>query len=878
VALTFCFTDIEASTRLLGRLGAEAYERVQDAQRAILRRAWADHGGAEVRSEGDGSFVVFDDPQDAIAACLQAQLELRTAAWPADTDVRVRMGLHTGDANRTADNDFVGLAVHHASRVSDAANGGQVLVSAATADAASALPEFAALLDLGAFRLKDVDEPVRLLAIEHPDLPREQRPPRAPSSAVHNLPIVRTAFIGRSEEMKELTKLIALHPLVTITGAGGVGKTRLAIEAASASTGAFSGGAWLVELAALTDPSFVGPQVAAALGLGDDPDRPATEVVADHLRDRELLLVLDNCEHVIDVVADLVDALLTTCAGVRVLATSREPLRLRGELAWRLPSLADAEAERLFTDRAKLADPSFEPDGTVVARICERLDGIPLALELAAARLRTMTLDQLASSLDDRFSSLVGGYRSDLPRQQTLRATIDWSYDLLDHDEKTLFSRMAVFPGSATIDPITNICGEGLDVLPTLASLVDRSLVVPSDESYTMLETIRAYASELFEVSGEADTIRERHRDHLIAYLSPQNLQHLIGAKENIRAALAFRSDRKMLQLAVNSTALWFRHGPFDEGRRWLTVALEANPEPSELRAGALGALANMQSAIGLLDEGVASINEQLEWYRAQNDTTEVAYGIFALAEFAVQANENDKARELVGQAIAHNIEDNGELAARCEYVLATLALVDDRPDDAVQHALACMEGFIAAKGQNLVTVAKTLLGQTEFEAGRLDDAAKHLRESIGEQKEIGDRGSEALAAWLLGKLEVSRGNLSEAIAHLESASEVLDEMGDLSAPHIAATLGHARFLSGRRDEGRADVNRAIARMDTPGTRTSLPHTLTLRAEIRLLDGDLDGAEADARASLEEQEATGDKLGARRARTRLEEIAAARRG
>ncbi len=738
---TFCFTDIESSTRLLTRLGNDVYESVQDIQRAVLREAWSTHGGTEVRSEGDGSFVVFDAPECAIAACLQAQLMLKEAEWPANVEVRVRMGMHTREANPTADGDFVGLAVHHAARVGSAANGGQVLVTETTAAAAAAaaLPDFSALTDLGSFRLRDVEEPLRLYAVEHPDLARDPRPPRAPSSAVHNLPIVRTAFIGRGDELREVTKLIAGQPMVTILGTGGVGKTRLALEAASASIGVFADGAWLVELAAVDDPALVAPRVASALGLEDDPSRPSIDVIVDHLRDRHLLLVLDNCEHLLDPVAELVEAALRSSEGSTVLATSREPLRIRGETTWRLPPFSESEAAELFTDRARIADGSFVLDGSTagtVAHICNRLDGIALALELAASRLRSMSLTELASSLDNRFTTLVGGYRTDLPRQKTLRAAIDWSYELLNAEEQTLFASLSVFRGGATLDAISAVCGS---VVAQLGVLVERSLVDPADERYTMLETIHAYASERLDESGRAGDVREAHRDH---FSQPTSIDRLYAEQDNIRAALSFRTDEKMLVLASAASPIWHRYGPYREGYRWLTEALHANPEPSEARADALGALITLLPSMGLFDECAAAFVEILGWHRSTNNDAAVASALYGRAELALTRGDLAGAKMDLDAALSHHVDDGGEHEGRCNFALAHIALVELRLNDARALASSAVAGFRNVKGVNLEAAAVMMLGRVEQAAFRFEDAERHFEEALPLHRRIGDRSN----------------------------------------------------------------------------------------------------------------------------------------
>lgn len=548
--LTLLFTDIAGSTRLLQHLG-ERYAEVLTLHRDLLRSACRAHGGQEVDTQGDACFYVFASARQAVAAAVAGQRALASHPWPAGGEVRVRMGLHTGEPQRTAEG-FVGLDVHRAARIAAAGHGGQVLLSAATADLVrAALPDGVALRELGQYRLKDLPAPEELLQLVITDLPSAFPPPRAQPVQRHNLPASLTSFVGREHELTEVRELLRHTRLLTLTGTGGVGKTRLALEAARTVTDEYPDGVWLVELAALTDPVVVPQAVATVLGVREQPGQAVADALGDGLGTRRMLLVLDNCEHLVDACAALVDMVLRAAPKVHVLATSREALRVVAETVYRVPSLGlpteqwvpspdrltAYEAVLLFVERARAACPGFgvtDENSRAVLDVCQRLDGIPLALELAAARLRHLAVEQLAARLHDRFRLLTAGSRTALPRQQTLRATLEWSFDLLTEEERVLFRRLAVFAGGFSLAAAEAICaGEGIaeeQVLDLVAGLVDQSLVLTEEQHgdvrYRLLETVRQYGQEQLDAAGETTALRRRYRDWYVA-LAEQACQGL---------------------------------------------------------------------------------------------------------------------------------------------------------------------------------------------------------------------------------------------------------------------------------------------------------------------------------------------------------------
>lgn len=432
--------------------------------------------------------------------------------------LRVRMGLHTAEAE-LRDGDYFGGSVNRAARIMAIGHGGQVLLSETSAQVVREhLPEESSLLDLGEHYLKGLTRPERIVQLVGPGLQKDFPPLHSIAIATNNLPTQLTSFIGREKEIAEIKALLDSSRLVTLTGSGGTGKTRLSIEVGAQELEHFANGVWMIELAALSDPGQIIPALAQAFGLQESPFSPLASLVSDHLCDKRLLLILDNCEHLIAACARLADDLLHQSAGLKMLASSREALGIAGEMAYYTPSLRDSESRRLFVERAQAANSNFsitDSNASAIAQICARLNGIPLAIELAAARTKLLSVDQIAARLNDLFKLLTGGSRTALPRQQTLRALIDWSYDLLSEEERALLRRLAVFAGGWTFEAAEFVCPKH-DVLDLLAQLVNKSLVVVDNDGsesrrYHLLETIRQYAREKLLEAGESFEVRILH-------------------------------------------------------------------------------------------------------------------------------------------------------------------------------------------------------------------------------------------------------------------------------------------------------------------------------------------------------------------------------
>jgi predicted ATPase len=590
--VTFLFTDVEGSTKLLHELGEESYAEALAEHRRVVRDAFGAQGGVEVDTQGDAFFVAFPTAPGALAAA--TQMRERLAGGP----IRVRAGLHTGTPLLT-DEGYVGHDVHRAARIASAGHGGQILVSASTATLASA----DGLRDLGEHRLKDLSAPERIYQLGDGDFP--------PLKSLYqtNLPVPATPFLGREREVEEIATLLESTRLVTLTGPGGSGKTRLGLQSAAAAADAFPAGVWWVPLAPLNDATLVMDAAAHALGT--------TVAPREFIGDKRLLLFFDNFEHVIEAAPDVGD-LLGACPNVTVLVTSREPLHIEGETEYAVDPLRESEAVALFESRARAAKRDFTPNGEVRA-ICERLDNLPLAIELAAARVKVMSPAALLDRLDRRLPVLASKSRDAPERQRTLHATIEWSHDLLDDGEKELFRRLGVFAGGATLETIEDVCEADLE---TLASLVDKSLVRVRDEDrYWMLETIREFAVEQLDASGEADAVRERHADHFAALAEAAEphlpaydrewIDRLDTEHDNLRAALDWlggHDPQRALHLAGTLARYWMMRGSAIEGRRRvdeLLVHRERTPARAKALAGRLLLGGDDETVRRLADEAV---------------------------------------------------------------------------------------------------------------------------------------------------------------------------------------------------------------------------------------------------------------------------------
>jgi predicted ATPase/class 3 adenylate cyclase len=728
--VTLLFTDIEGSTRLLQELGEETYVRALEDHRRLLREAFTAHGGVEVEMQGDSFHFAFSDPSNALLAAAQAQNELAEHAWEA-APIRVRIGIHTGEPLVTG-RLYAGLDVHRAARVMSAGHGGQVLISERTSSLVrSRLPDDLHLRDLGLHRLKDLSAPQRLY-----QLSEEEFPPLA-SLYQTNLPVPATPFLGRERELQEVSALLADENVrfLTLTGAGGSGKTRLAAQAVADVSQLYPDGVFWVGLAALREPAFVTSAIAQVLAAKQD--------LAEHIGSKRLLLLLDNFEHVLAAASALAD-LLPTCPNVTLLVTSREQLHLRSEHEYVVLPLRESDAVSLFHERARAVGAEIAANGEVAA-ICRRLDHLPLAIELAAARVKVLSPTALLSRLDRRLPLLTRGAQ-DLPeRQQTLRATLDWSYELLTRQEQHLFVRLAVFAGGWTLEAAESVCDAGLDVLQ---SLLEKSLLRRSTDRYWMLETIREYGLGILEQTGESDELRLRHLQFFTT-LAEEAHRELKGARrtesierirediDNARWALTWEprttvAGELQLRLAAALRLYWDSVGSVGEGRRWIEEGLVRAHDPTpELRYDAyIGA-----SAFASQQRDFAKAFEyDAQALAAAHELDDAARIATALMRTAIDCRLNaelSRARELYEQALSL-AEDAGEdhLLAAITHNLGDLALYEGEFERACTLFERALEAARARGDSHETAYALCNLALASF---KLDHARvfEYLREAL---------------------------------------------------------------------------------------------------------------------------------------------------
>ena len=677
--VSFLFTDVEGSTGLWAR-DPEGMGPALALHDAILRDAVASNRGSVVKMSGDGIHAAFSDPLDALNAALFVQNALADPAATSGIVLRVRCGLHVGAVERR-DGDFFGDVVNRAARIMSAAHGGQTLLSQATVSLlANRAPNGVEFQDLGLVRLRDLAFPERLYQVTHPGLRKDFPALRALVAVPHNLPLQVTSFVGREAELLEVSALLRETRLLTLVGMGGLGKTRLSLRVAEDAMADYPDGVWFVELAPLQDERLVPHAVASALGLQEQPGRPLLETLLKHLGDRRSLLILDNCEHVAQACADLVRRLLQAGPQVKLMASSRQSLRVAGEVTFSLQPLVQFESVRLFTDRARRAQPAFqvsERNALAVASICRRLDGIPLALELAAARVRAIPVETIDARLSDRFGLLVGGDRAAPPKQQTLRALMDWSHDLLAEAERILLRRLAVFAGGWTLEAAEQVCAEDEQgrsgVLETLSHLVEKSLAMLDAASgrYRLLETVREYAGERIHESGDEAPTRDRHCAFFISFAErtsslfraaaePPKLAALVGTEiDNLRAAFEWSlagppGDERALTLCAELSTFWNFAGLNREGREWTRRALSRpGYQRTKALALALKAAANVESRLGDIEAAEAQLVAALALGRELGDDVTQARVLNDLGLIEAEQRDFDLATAHLKEALA---------------------------------------------------------------------------------------------------------------------------------------------------------------------------------------------------------------------------------
>jgi predicted ATPase/class 3 adenylate cyclase/DNA-binding CsgD family transcriptional regulator len=870
--VTLLLADVEGSTRLWETQPAEMTAAVARLNQ-IVSNTIATHSGVRPVEQGEGdSFVAaFARASDAVAAALELQ---RAPLAP----IRLRIGIHTGEIQLRDEGNYAGPTINRTARLRDLGHGGQTLLSGATEPLVlDRLPEDAWLTDLGTHPLRDLPRPERVVQLCHPDLVNEFPPLRVTKATVsQRLPAQFTSFVGRNGELTRVQELLADNRLVTVTGAGGAGKTRLAVQVAGQLAGEFSGGTWYVDLAPITDPALVPTTAARALGLPDQPGRSTMDTLTRFIADRQMLVVLDNCEHLLDACAALMVALLEACPGLTLLATSREPIGVAGEVGWRVPSLSLAgEAVELFTDRARHARPDFEisdDNAATVTEICRRLDGLPLAIELAAARVRALSLTEILDSLHDRFRLLTGGARTAVRRQQTLRASVDWSHALLTEPERALFRRLASFLGGFDLEAARTVAGgaevQRYQVLDQLTLLVDKSLVVAENirgrTRYRLLETVRQYALEKLGESGEADAVRSRHRDY---YTTMAALLDAPGANyeqfteqaefevDNLRAAFGWSRENSDVELALalasSLAPAWLTVGLGREGLAWFdTVLTEENTldlEPA-VRARALAD----QALLAAWVNAAASLDQAQQALAIARDIDDPALLVRALTACCLIAvlHDPEVGRPYFAEAIglARALDDRWSLSRLLGFQAIGAAVTAGNPivaragaEEARDLADAIGDRWTSRQCRLSLGIAQLFQGDPAGAGAQFADLVTETEAAHEVARRVASLGYQGIAfAW--------QGQTGAARAAADAAVEAASDVGE-----IHASLAYAALISAALAAG--DVATAQEASEADRLRLSLvPQTAALwhaySAQAAMAGGDLIAARRSANEAI----------------------------
>jgi predicted ATPase/class 3 adenylate cyclase/DNA-binding CsgD family transcriptional regulator len=820
--VTLLLADVEGSTRLWETQSESMTAALEQLNRTVDDLVAAHSGVRPVeQGEGDSFVVAFSRASDAVACALQLQLSVLTP-------IRIRIGLHTGEVQLRDAGNYAGPTINRTARLRDLAHGGQTVLSGATEQlVVDRLPADAWLTDLGEHALRDLPRAERVIQLNHPEMRNDFPPLRTANNvAAAHLPVQLTSFVGRGPQLGDIAQILTENKLVTLTGAGGVGKTRLAVRVADQVADEFAGGVWFVDLAPVTNPLLVPVVLARTLGLADQPGRSIMETVSKFVRNRTMLLLVDNCEHLLDASADLVMALLDAGPDVTVLATSREPIGIAGELTWRVPSLSvDGEAVDLFVDRARRTRPDFcltQGNSSAIVEICRRLDGMPLAIELAAARTRTLSLTQIVDGLHHNFRLLAGGARNAVRRQQTLRASIDWSHAMLTEPERILFRRLAVFMGGFDLDAAHAVGAETdvehFQLIDLLGLLVDKSLVVAEEVDgamrYRLLETVRQYGLEKLTESVEAEAVRTRHRDHytaaavtLVAQSRGDGTPLVPWAElemDNLRAAHAWSCDtaefESALQLVSALQRLWLTRGRFREG----VAGFDAIFSDERYRDGdvAPGVWIRAVADAGLLGVWFSApfslqrAEEGLVAARQLGDQSLVAYSLMTCGMLA--ASNPELGWPYLTEA-ADLARASGDLSALC-HLRAYQSFIGTVAGDPIAAEAAGEEGraLADALGDSFMSrYSRTFLGTALAMQGKLAEGTLVPRLLVEEARTAGDGPMEAFGLITLAQVLGFAGDAAAARSAAEAALEIGAALGGFHEDSSYAALATAALAEG---------------------------------------------------------------------------------
>jgi predicted ATPase/class 3 adenylate cyclase/DNA-binding CsgD family transcriptional regulator len=895
--VTFLFTDIENSTTL-AREHPETWEATRARHHAILREAIESNNGFAFQVIGDAFCAAFHKAADALKAAWMAQQDLQNEPW-GEVTIYVRMGIHTGEAELEG-NDYSGYnTLSLVQRLMSAGHGGQILISNAAENLLreQLLPQIS-LRDMGMQKFAGMPSPVRVFQVIAPDLPQKFPPLRTLENLPNNLPVQLTSFVGREKELADVKRLLQNTRILTLIGPGGTGKTRLSIQASSEILDGYPDGVWFVEFAPILDPQLVQRTTAIAIGLRDEPQRPVIDMLCDYLGDKKILLVLDNCEHLVDACAQMADRILHATPDTRILASSREPLGIGGEVTYRVPSLglpdishlppleslSQFEAVKLFIDRATSVIPTFivtNDNAPALAQICYHLDGIPLAIELAAAKIRVLSLDQIASRLDDRFRLLRSGSRTVLERHQTLRAAIDWSYNLLSPAEQTLFNRLSVFVDGWTLEATEAVCSNEViksdDILDLLEQLINKSLVIRDETEnasrYRMLETIRQYANEKLGELDESDTLRDRHLEyflnlaetaepHLIRSEQLEWLAQLDADHENLRVGLNGALRRRSspyysLRLCAALGSFWAIRGHWTEGSKWLASALvkplqdEGGPEKAA-QVKAFYQDARLAELLDELERMRTSAEKGLQLAQAGSNLLDIAIAKFYVGFALFRQGELRVARPYLEQSLAEFQELNNPYWEAVSYrYLGVLQLHQGEPKPLEPGLRGVELARKAGERVNLVQ-ALSIYASALYTYGRTDEARICLREAetIAKQNKLSPISLAfvqirlAAVEWLDGNRRQARTLFAEGQSQLRLLGEKLESTG------CNECLGRLSMEDGDLDQAQAYIEAALSTARELEIKFFIARLLTWLSIVFYLQGNIEKSKQTLRESI----------------------------
>ena len=896
--LTFLFSDFEDAVRLRDAV-PDPMAQAMGIHREIVSEAAA-RGGVELAAGGVGTGAVatFRSPPDALSAALYVQRAVRTRKWPDELALRVRIALHTAELKLGFERNHADLALGRCSRLAAIAGGGQTLVSRSTRDlVADQLPDGVELVDLGFHRLPDLGRPEHVYGLVAGDQPGAPDALRSLDTLPNNLPCELTSFVGRERELAEVGRVLGRARLLTLTGAGGCGKTRLALQAAADAIDRFPGGVWWVELAPVSDPAMVGQAICDAVGVRSLPGQSGLEAAAAHLEARRALILLDNCEHVLDDAAQAAETLLARCPDATILATSREPLDLPAETTWRVPSLslpeagtgerlrslADSDAVRLFVERAVRVRPDFsvgDATAPVLAAVCSDLDGIPLAIELAAARMRLLSVEQVAAGLADRFRLLTGGTRTALPRHRTLRASVDWSHELLSDGERTLLRRLGIFVGGFTLEAAEQVGAldepERAAIIDVLASLVDKSLVVVEQRGravrYRLLEMVREYELELLREAEELEAIRDRHRDFFLALAervapallgarAQQQLDALDEDRANLDAALRWATEtdgERALRMCAALIPWWMQRGLFAARDTCCARALDkAGREATPLRARILSGRALLLTYAGRYEEAKAMAHDALGVAEEVGDPAEIGRAVEAVGKNAIISSDPVAVRPLQKRAcklLRASGEDLSLVTTAQTMAWGHLVCAEyDEGEALLEEVFPIVERMGNPERLWWHWLGMALRHQAAGDSERFFELAGR---AIEVTREIGDPGTESFTDTYIAVVELAQGRAAQALARLEASRERAIVAGaGLALVSTEHMLAAAQAGLGDLDGARARLEAVVETLPDGGIQ--LGWAMAQLADVLRVGGDAAGAEEWAHRGLAVNERVG---------------------